>query len=560
MAIPLRNLSSRVHPSELSPLISAITSCLKVVNPRNLNYSHINPAPLNQFSAYLDDSLVLQVINTQSNPYHALFFFNWASNPCPNPNNYTHNNKCFVAILDLLLSHSLFSIASSLLETSNKLSDFMISKFITANGHLGNVRAAIFWFHRAKTIGNGDCFFSCNAILGAMVRTNRIDLAHSFFDQIVHCDRVKPDVSTYTTMIRGYCKMGMVEKARKLFDEMPCKPNSLTCNTLIHGYCKKGGMESAKVIFYRMIGDSGCSPDTVTYTTLIDGHCKRGEFDEAVKWKSEMMNRGLNPNLLTYNALIYNLCLRGNLDEAKKLITKMRLNGVRENSATHLSILKGLSTAGKSDEVVEYFRERFRKEINPDAKAYAIVVKEYCKMKKPMAAISILKEMSGKGIKPDVSSFNSVFRTLMEVGEVGMATNVLKQMKKMGCNPNFISYCTVICNLSKSSGCMKEVEKVVKDMVLDGVPMDASIYSSLISGYCEAGDLRMATKVFGEAINKGCVVSLEAFTVFVQRLISEKKQVNGAENLLQEMCKRCAVADTAGYRQVLEDCYIGSPV
>ncbi|CAN1120798.1 Pentatricopeptide repeat-containing protein At5g39710 [Linum perenne] len=500
MATPFRTLSFRVHPSELSPLISAITSCLKAINPRNLNYTHINPAPLNQFSPYLDDVLVLQVIKTQSNPYHALFFFNWASNPFPNPTNYTHNNKCFAAILDLLLSHSLFPVASSLLESSNKLTDFMISKFITANGDLGNVKAAIFWFYRANTIGDGDCLYSCNAILGALWKTNRTDLAQSFFDQIVRCNRVKPDVSTYTTMIRGFCKMGMVEKARKLFDEMPCKPNSLTCNTLIHGYCKKGDMDSAKIILYRMIGDSGCSPDTVTYTTLIDGYCKKGEFDEALKWKSEMVNRGFKPNLLTYNSLIYNLCLRGNVDEAKKFITKMRLNGVKENIATHLSILKGLSIAGKSDEVVQYFRERFRKETNPDEKAYAIVVKEYCKMKKPNAAISILKEMHAKGINPDVSSFNSVYRTLMEVGELDTATSVLKQMKKMGCRPNFISYRTVISNLSKSNGRMKEVEKIVKDMLLDGIPMDASIYSCLIRGYCEAGDVRMGRKVIGQAI------------------------------------------------------------
>ncbi|CAI0469116.1 unnamed protein product [Linum tenue] len=531
------------------------------MNPRNLNYNTTNPAPLNQFSPYIHDGLVLQVIKSkqlQSNPYHALLFFNWASNPRPNPNHYAHSHRCYAAIVDLLLSHSLFAAASSLLEASNRVSDLTLSKFISANGRLGNVKAAVFWFHRARTtVGvNGDCLFSCNAILGALVRNNRIDLARSIFDQIVQDGRVNPDVSTYTTMITGYCKLGMVEEARKVFDEMPCQPNKVTYNALVNGYCKAGDMDSAKLIFSRMIGGgSGCSPDTITYSILIDGYCKRGEFDESERWLNEMVNRGCIPNLLTYNAIVYSLCLRGLVDEAKKYLTKMRLNGVRENLLTHMSILKGLSVAGKSGEVVRYFREGLRegKIKNPGSKVYAILVREYCKMRKPDEAISVLKEMCNKRIKPNVSCFNSVFRALLEVEKPDAAALLMKQMKKMGCKPNFISYSTVVSGLctAADSHRMREVEEIVNDMIKDGISMDAGLYSILVLGYCRECNVEMARKFLGEAISNSYVVSLEAFTAFLECVMGEKGEVSDGEKLLAEMCKRCAVLDPASYMQAL---------
>lgn len=169
----------------------------------------------------------------------------------------------------------------------------MVAKFIKAHGDRGDIRASIDWLHRAKMIESGRCLFSYNAILGVLVRANRIHLAKAFYDQIMKEGVVEPDVSTYTTMIRGYSKMGMIEHAKNVFDEMICEPNLFTYNTMIFGYCKKGDMENARRIFGCMMKSKDCFPDTVTYTTLINGYCKNGELDEATKCMNEMEKKGL---------------------------------------------------------------------------------------------------------------------------------------------------------------------------------------------------------------------------------------------------------------------------
>ena len=170
-----------------------------------------------------------------------------------------------------------------------------MAKFVKAYGDRGNIREAIHWFHRATNMESGRCLFSCNAILGVLVKGNRIMLARAIFYQIVKEGLFKPDVYTHTTMIRGYCKMGMIENVKNVFDEMGCKPNLITYNTMINGFGKKGLMESAMKIVDQMKETEDCMPDTMTSNTLIDGFCKRGELDEAMKCMDEMVSRNCEP-------------------------------------------------------------------------------------------------------------------------------------------------------------------------------------------------------------------------------------------------------------------------
>ncbi|XP_019059401.1 PREDICTED: uncharacterized protein LOC109115989 [Tarenaya hassleriana] len=181
----------------LSDLVEAIISLLNTLNPQNPRPQCFVSCPLNQFSPYLSPGLVNEVINRQTNPKRALFFFNWASNPSPNPQNYSHSRSCYAAITDLLLSRSLFSVAASILEKSGNFSDFFVSRFVKASGDRGNLKGAVFWFHRAKSIGDGNCLYSYNALLGVLVRANKMSLARSIFNQMLNDGIVKPDVSAY---------------------------------------------------------------------------------------------------------------------------------------------------------------------------------------------------------------------------------------------------------------------------------------------------------------------------------------------------------------------------
>ncbi|KAK7351302.1 hypothetical protein VNO77_10638 [Canavalia gladiata] len=541
--------SSPTPPIPNLSIVTSITSILQTINPQNPDCE-----ALKEFSFHLTPAVVIQVIKSLKNPHHALCFFNWASNPKPNPNNYSHTPSCYGAITDLLLSHSLFSAAYSLLCHSNKLTDFHVSKFINAFGDRGDIRGAIHWFHKVKTVVGGRCLFSCNAILGVLVKANRVNLAKAIYDQFVAEAVVEADVYTYTTMIRGFCKTGMVESATKVFDEMPCEPNMVTYNTLVHGLCKKGDMDGARRVFNRLVESSSCKPDVVTFTTLIDGYSKKGELQEALNCMEEMVKHGCFPNVVTYNALIEGLCLWGNVEEAKRMTTRMRLNGLKDNVATNTSILKGFCIVGKSDDAVKHLKGMVSRGMNPDLKAYNVIVNEYCKIGKSREAVTLLREMVARGIKPSVSSFNAVFRVLVDEGKLDEVVLLLKHMPQMGCLANFLSYSIVVCGLCKVKGKMQQVEEIVGDMLQNGHSMDTTVHNCLLGGYCEDGDVEMGLKTAYDIIDNNFVINLNTFCSFVKELCAKGK-VKEAERVFEEMCRRCPVSDVNAYRMML--CQLG---
>ncbi|XP_020204698.1 pentatricopeptide repeat-containing protein At4g11690 [Cajanus cajan] len=508
-------------------LVTSITTILQNLNPQNPDLS-----PLKKFSPHLTPNVVIHVIkNLNRHPHHALHFFNWASD------HYSHPPSCYAAITHLLLSHSLFSTAYSLLRRSNNLSDSLICTFINALGHRGDIRGAIHWFHKANTFLKGRCLFSCNAVLAVLVRANRVNIAKAIYDQVLAQGLLRPDVYTHTTVIRGLCKVGLVESARKVFDEMRCQPNMVTYNTLIHGFCRKGDMEAAKSVFDRLVGSESCKPDVVSFTTLIDGYSKKGELRQALRWLEEMVQRGCSPNVVTYNALIEGLCLSGEVDGAKKMMTRMRLNGVRDNVATDTSMLKGFCIVGKSDDAFKHLRGMISRGRKPDVKAYSVVVNEYCKIGKPSEAVSLLREMVATGVKPSVSSFNAVFRVFVDEGKVDEGFFLLKQMPRMGCSPNFLSYSIVVCGLCKVKGRMQQVEELVSDMVRNGHNLDATVYNCLLEGYCEEGDEEMALKTVYDIMDKNFVINQDTFCSFLKGLCAKGK-LKEAETLFGEMQRR----------------------
>lgn len=546
---------SYLHSDTLS-IVPAINSILKSLNPQNpQNYQNSSPEILNQFSPYLTQDLVIEVIKNQASPYHSLFFFNWASNPFPNPNNYSHSHICYIAITDKLLSHKLFSLSADLLKSHNKFSDFMVGKFIKAHGDLGHLKWCVKLFDQVKRNDFGRCLFSFNALLGVLVKAHRVSLAWGYFGNIVIKSSVLiPDVSTYTTMIRGFCKVGKVEDAEKLFDEMRCEKNMMTYNVIIDGLCKNGLVERAQRIIDTMVGDEACSPDVIAYTTLIDGYCKKGEIGNALKCFNGMVIKGnCEPNVLTYNALINGLCLNGQVDEAKRMMNRMRLAGLRDNVVTHTSLLKGYCIAGRSDEAIKHFKEMVSLGMSLDGKAYAVIANEFCKMGRPDEAVGILKEMRFRNIIPSLSSFNAILRSHIRLQELDKALHLLKVMPQWGCRLNFVSYSEVLTGLVVAGGRMQDIETVVSDMNQDGHALDTTLYSSLIQAYCVNGNVEKAVALFEEMIGESLVIKRDSFEVLVKEM-NARGLGNEVENLLDQMRKSCSAFDVVTYQHVLNQC------
>nr|POE64064.1 pentatricopeptide repeat-containing protein [Quercus suber] len=91
--------------------------------------------------------------------------------------------------------------------------------------------------------------------------------------------KIEPDVITLNDVVNGLCKVGKLNKAGDVIEDMKAwgfSTNVVTYNTLIDGYCKMGRvgkMYKAESILKDMVANH-VYPNEVTYNILIDGFCK----------------------------------------------------------------------------------------------------------------------------------------------------------------------------------------------------------------------------------------------------------------------------------------------
>ena len=87
-----------------------------------------------------------------------------------------------------------------------------------------------------------------NLVIKGLCQQNKLNDAMDIVENMSARSDVKPDVVTFTTQIRGWCKRGDMEMATKVFDlasKMNVVPNDISYNTVIRGWCERGREDRA---------------------------------------------------------------------------------------------------------------------------------------------------------------------------------------------------------------------------------------------------------------------------------------------------------------------------
>ncbi|XP_031257991.1 pentatricopeptide repeat-containing protein At1g12300, mitochondrial-like [Pistacia vera] len=155
--------------------------------------------------------------------------------------------------------------------------------------------------------------------------------------------RLRPNVVTFTFLIKGFCLENRSLEAMELFKKMAVfavRPDALMYWTLIKRLCQTGNTSVVLRLHEEMVAGNGeggviCKPDIISYGSIIDGLCKDGLVDKAKEYFLEMKGKRIKPDVVVFNSLIYGWCFVGNLEEAKGLFVEMADQGLQPNLLTY---------------------------------------------------------------------------------------------------------------------------------------------------------------------------------------------------------------------------------
>ncbi|XP_004237056.1 putative pentatricopeptide repeat-containing protein At1g26500 [Solanum lycopersicum] len=204
-------------------------------------------------------------------------------------------------------------------------------------------------------------------------------------------------------VVEALCRSKLVEEAEHVVLKLKnwVKPNEVTYRWLIYGFCDVGDVIEASKIWNLMV-DEGFEPEIASIETMIEILFKNNRYVEALKvFQSVRVNRMSELGVSTYRLVISWLCKKGKLGESYLVFEEMEKRGIKADNLTLGSITYGLMSRGR---VMEAYRvvEGIEK---PDISVYHGMIKGLLKLKRASEATEVFREMIKRGCEPIMHTY-----------------------------------------------------------------------------------------------------------------------------------------------------------
>ncbi|XP_051130463.1 pentatricopeptide repeat-containing protein At5g42450, mitochondrial-like isoform X2 [Andrographis paniculata] len=309
-----------------------------------------------------------------------------------------------------------------------------------------------------------------------------------------------PNVVSYTTLISGFVKERMFEKAREVFDSMPDnEKNIVSWNTMIVGYGRAGRNEDVVNLFVEMLR-RGTVPSEYTYpcvaiaaanigalgvgrsvhacavkfsgnrpglylsNSLVSFYAKCGCMDDSLL----AFRKNPDRNVVSWNALICGYAQNGRGTDAIAAYEEMNRTGsvvVEPNSVTLLGLLWACTHVGKVDDGYKYFNEaRSKRPEILEPEHYACMIDLLSRSGKFLEAEKFLDDLP---FDPGVGFWKALLggcrvHSNTALGEIA-ATRIVEL------DPDDVSSYVMLSNAHSAAGKWESVVKIRKKMKEKGL-------------------------------------------------------------------------------------------
>nr|GEU64017.1 putative pentatricopeptide repeat-containing protein At1g77010, mitochondrial [Tanacetum cinerariifolium] len=212
------------------------------------------------------------------------------------------------------------------------------NSLISGLGQNGYPTEALAYFSELNKTGFKIDQFSLSSAISACGTISSLELGEQLFARATVIG-LQSENFVSTSLVDIFCKCGLIENGRKVFDQM-VQSDIASWNSMLSGYAANGYGIEALNLFDDMI-KVGVTPTDITFTAVLSAcdHC--GLFEEGLKWFNAMKHEYfIEPRIEHYSCMIDLFARVGRIEEAINLLTDMPFDA---DASMWSSILRGCS-------------------------------------------------------------------------------------------------------------------------------------------------------------------------------------------------------------------------
>merc|ERR1719456_2202428 len=108
-------------------------------------------------------------------------------------------------------------------------------------------------------------------------------------------------------MIDACARCGSMDRVSALLEEMKAshvEPDIITYSTIVKGYCHSGDVDRGFEVLREMKKDGKYAADEILYNSLLDGCAKQNRTQDAMWLLEDMRASGVSPSNFTLSILV----------------------------------------------------------------------------------------------------------------------------------------------------------------------------------------------------------------------------------------------------------------
>jgi len=402
-----------------------------------------------------------------------------------------------------------------------------------------------------------------NSVIDALAKSGRegtAGKAHSLLNEMLRLhsegnSEVKPDATTFASVIVAYGRMGKAEVAEGILDELETRydrtgdpdfrPNKICYNAVIDAFANRGEPHRAEAVLQRMFqqsesGNDLARPDIVGLTTVLKAWANSRNPEaadhatkivESLKAFSKSGNKLLQPEIRTFTSLLdcYAKSPRPEMyaTAAEKLLVwteEQSDNSLKPNDIIYQACLMVLQRAGlpeRAQALLKKMYARYRSgitSVRPNTRHFTTVISAWARSNDPRAAenaeqlMKLMEDLHAKeGLdsRPNNVTFNTLIHCLSRSKDSDApdrAERVLRLMQKQfeegdkRVKPNAVTYSSVISAWSRSpkkEACLR-AESLLREMIDHGVVPTVKTYNAVMVAFERHGHPHKVEEIFRE--------------------------------------------------------------
>merc|ERR1719272_1206095 len=236
------------------------------------------------------------------------------------------------------------------------------------------------------------------SVLKGFTREKKMDRAMEVYKEMRN-GNFELSVIMFNTLIDACARCGRMDYLPNLVADMKTQglqPNVVTYSTMLKGHCQNGEVQKGFAILEQMKTEAHLKPDEIMYNSLLDGCAQNNLFEEGLRLLEEMQTGGVKPSNFTLSIVVKLMNRARRLDQAFSLVADITQKyHFHANMHVYTNLVHACVQNHQLKRGMGVLEQMVAEGIAPDSRTYAILVRASISKELFDQAVGLLKGALG---------------------------------------------------------------------------------------------------------------------------------------------------------------------